>query len=171
MKYRPVVIAIAAIATAAVIIFVAWEHVGSRALVNGLQPGDPILLATGARVYAERCASCHGTQLEGQPDWQSRGADDLLPAPPHDATGHTWHHRDELLFRITKFGMAKAINLPDYKSSMPIYEGVLSDEEIVAVLSWIKSRWPTSVREKHDQLNAQTLNKPSRQIEGYPHQG
>ncbi len=155
MKPIAAIINSAAILAIAVVGFIAWKPVDSSAPMNALRPGDPTVLVAGQRIYAERCASCHGTQLEGQPDWQSRGADDLLPAPPHDATGHTWHHRDELLFRITKFGVAKAINLPDYKSSMPIYEDVLSDKEIVAVLSWIKSRWPASVRFKHDQFNAQ----------------
>lgn len=148
-------ITFAAIVIAAAVGFIALMTIGSSTPVNALRPSDPTVLAAGQKIYAKRCASCHGAQLEGQPDWQSRGADDLLPAPPHDATGHTWHHRDELLFRITKFGMAKAINMPDYKSSMPIYEGVLGDAEIVAVLSWIKSRWPPSVRAKHDQFNAQ----------------
>jgi len=105
-----------------------------------LKPDDVKLTALGEKVYQAQCASCHGAKLEGQPEWQSRGADGRLPAPPHDASGHTWHHPDETLFRITKFGVAKAANLTDYKSAMPIYDGVLSDEEIVAVLSWIKSR-------------------------------
>lgn len=155
MKPTARTVTFAAIVIATVVGFIALKTVGRNAAEHDLRPRDPTALATGQKIYAERCASCHGAQLEGQPDWQSRGGDDLLPAPPHDATGHTWHHRDELLFRITKFGMAKAINMPDYKSSMPVYEGVLSNEEIVAVLSWIKSRWPSSVRAKHDQLNAQ----------------
>jgi S-disulfanyl-L-cysteine oxidoreductase SoxD len=65
----------------------------------------------------------------------------------------TWHNPDELLFRITKFGVAKAANLKDYESAMPANEGTLGDEEIVAVLSWIKSQWPADVRSHHDELN------------------
>ena len=81
------------------------------------------------------------------------GADGLLPAPPHDASGHTWHHPDELLFRITKYGVARAAKLPNHASAMPAFEGVLSDTEIVAALSWIKSQWPPSVQSRHDALN------------------
>jgi S-disulfanyl-L-cysteine oxidoreductase SoxD len=84
-----------------------------------------------------------------------RGADGRLPAPPHDASGHTWHHPDELLFRITKFGVAKAANLKNYESAMPAYEDRLSDEEIVAVLSWIKSTWPPEIRVRVDRINAE----------------
>ena len=120
-----------------------------------LRPDDPEVVARGARIYTQHCASCHGARLEGQPDWRVRGPDGRLPAPPHDAGGHTWHHPDEMLFRITKFGVARAANLKDYASAMPAYEGVLADDEIVAVLSWIKSRWPAEIRVRHDAVNRQ----------------
>lgn len=120
-----------------------------------LRPHDTALLVQGERLYRAHCASCHGANLEGQANWRERGADGLLPAPPHDESGHTWHHPDEQLFRLTKLGIAKAADMPDYKSAMPAFGGVLSDDEIVAVLSWIKSKWPPAVRAKHDQINAQ----------------
>lgn len=127
---------------------------------HALRANDAPTLALGRRVYEARCAACHGAQLQGQPNWRERGPDGLLPAPPHDASGHTWHHGDELLFRITKFGVAKAANLKDYATAMPVFEGVLSDEEIVAVLSWIKSRWPDDVRARHDKINEQARSAP-----------
>jgi hypothetical protein len=67
-----------------------------------------------------------------------------LPAPPHDASGHTWHHSDAELFLITKKGMAALV--PDYPSSMPGFEGMLTDGEITAVLEFIKSTWPDRER-------------------------
>lgn len=118
-----------------------------------LQPDDAAVVALGKQVYGAQCASCHGARLEGQPNWQQRDAQGRMPAPPHDASGHTWHHPDELLFRITKHGVAKAANLKDYESAMPAFEKTLSDAEIVAALSWIKSQWPAEVRRKHDALN------------------
>ena len=121
--------------------------------VYRLRPEDASVIALGQRVYAAQCAACHGARLEGQPNWRERGPDGRLPAPPHDATGHTWHHPDEVLFRLTKHGVAKVANLKGYVSAMPAYEGVLSDEEIVAALSWIKAQWPASIRAKHDELN------------------
>ena len=125
----------------------------SRAPVHRLRADDATLTARGQRIYAAQCAACHGARLEGQANWREPGPDGRLPAPPHDANGHTWHHPDELLFRITKFGVAKAANLKDYASAMPAYEGTLGDEEIVAVLSWIKSLWPADIRSRHDELN------------------
>ena len=122
---------------------------------HSLRPDDPQVLRVGARIYAQQCAACHGAKGEGQPDWRDRGPDGLLPAPPHDASGHTWHHPDEQLFAITKQGLARLINQPDYRTAMPVYDGVLSDDEIVAVLSWIKAQWPLEVRQRHDEINVQ----------------
>ena len=101
-------------------------------------------LALGERVYAEQCASCHGDNLEGQPDWQTPLPSGRLPAPPHDVSGHTWHHSDEELFAITKGGMAAIV--PDHESDMPAFGETLSDAEITAVLDFIKSTWPDRER-------------------------
>ncbi len=107
-----------------------------------LRPDDGELVALGQQIYAEQCAACHGDNLEGQPNWQSRNEDGRLPAPPHDETGHTWHHADKLLFGLAKFGLKAVANLSDYKTDMPVYKEILSDDEIIAVLSFINSTWP-----------------------------
>ena len=109
-------------------------------------------VAEGAPLYAEHCAACHGANLEGEPDWQIAGPDGLLPAPPHDETGHTWHHQDELLFRITKHGSADVAG-PDYQSNMMGFGDVLSDREILSVLAFIKSTWPDRMIEHHNRVN------------------
>ena len=106
-------------------------------------------------LLTQDCGACHGPEGEGQPNWRDRGSDGLLPAPPHDPSGHTWHHPDAQLFAITKHGLAKLIDQPDYRTAMPVYDGVLSDDEIVAVLSWIKAQWPLEVQQRHDEINAQ----------------
>ena len=120
-----------------------------------LHSNDAAFVALGSRVYAKNCASCHGANLEGQPDWKRLGPDGRMPAPPHDETGHTWHHDAATLFELTKHGL-KAMLGPDstYESAMPAYDGVLTDEEILAVLSFIKSTWPADVRERHDAMEA-----------------
>ncbi len=124
-------------------------------------PDDRATVALGRELYASNCAACHGDNLEGQvADWRSPGPDGLMPGPPHDETGHTWHHPDQVLFEITKFGIVAAANLKDYKTAMPIYEGVLSDEEIIAVLSFIKSTWPEEIRAGHDEMNARYALEP-----------
>lgn len=122
---------------------------------NIFKPNDVEIVAMGTEIYAANCASCHGDNLEGQtPNWRSPSSDGKLPAPPHDQSGHTWHHTDRLLFDLTKFGIKKAAGLKNYESNMPIYGDILSDDEIIAVLSFIKSTWPREIRDRHDQMNA-----------------
>lgn len=139
---------------AAAILALAWWQFGD-AKPGRIDPDDARVVALGREVYAKHCASCHGANLEGQPDWRSRGPNGRMPAPPHDASGHTWHHPDAQLLAITRHGLARVIGQPDYRSAMPAYDGVLSDAEILAALSWIKSRWPPAVRARHDAVNAQ----------------
>lgn len=117
-----------------------------------LSPDDPAVVARGKEIYGDQCAVCHGAALEGQPDWQTRKADGRLPAPPHNEEGHTWHHADAILFALTKFGPQSAAG-PDYQSDMPAYHEILSDADILAVLSFIKSRWPEQVQRRHDAIN------------------
>jgi len=70
-----------------------------------------------------------------------------MPAPPHDASGHTWHHPDGVLFGITKYGLIPGKYAPPkYESDMPAFGGQLTDEDIWAVLAYIKSAWPESAR-------------------------
>ena len=117
-----------------------------------LRPGDKDVVARGAEVYAQQCASCHGKNLEGQPNWRSRMPTGRMPAPPHDESGHTWHHNDRLLFRLTKEGPAVVVG-NNYQSDMKGYAETLSDRDIIAVLSYIKSKWPSHVRARHDRIN------------------
>lgn len=126
---------------------------GTDGVLVQLRAEDLQIVQAGEVIYQQQCASCHGAQLEGQPDWRSRTADGLLPAPPHDASGHTWHHADDLLFEITKYGASVVIGDPDYRSVMPAYKDILSDEQIVAVLSFIKNTWPEEQRQWQDEMN------------------
>jgi mono/diheme cytochrome c family protein len=155
MKAPTVIIALSVVLAVVIATAISFDPFTNDQAEAMLRPDDPRVLAAGERIYADQCASCHGDRLQGQPDWRTRGADGLLPAPPHDAAGHTWHHPDEMLFRITKFGVASIVGDPGYKTSMPVYGGQLTDDEIIAVLSWIKAQWPAQVRQKHDQMNAQ----------------
>lgn len=111
-------------------------------------------LAQGRMLYLEHCAACHGADLAGEADWRTRKPDGLMPAPPHDASGHTWHHPDEQLFTITKLGI-EAVAPAGYKSAMIGFGDVLSDDEIWSVLDYIKSTWPERERAHQARLNSQ----------------
>lgn len=111
-------------------------------------------IVVGQNLYADNCASCHGENLEGQPNWQSPNVDGVLPAPPHDRTGHTWHHDDALLFEYTKLGGAAALEVrggTGFNSGMPAFNEALTDDEIWDVLAYIRSTW--SEREQEAQAS------------------
>lgn len=110
-------------------------------------------LAEGRQLYLENCATCHGEALQGQPDWRDPLVNGRMPAPPHDETGHTWHHSDQQLFRITRDGVAQIVG-GGYESDMPGFADVLTDDEIWAVLDYIKSTWPERERGYQAQISA-----------------
>lgn len=111
----------------------------------------PAHLADGKTLYDTYCAACHGFNLEGQADWQQPNPDGSFRAPPHDDTGHTWHHNDAYLLEATKLGGAR---LPANigVSAMPAYENVLRDEQIMAILDYIKSSWPHEILEAQQRI-------------------
>ncbi len=113
-------------------------------------------LNNGQQLYAEHCGSCHGVNLEGEPNWQTMGEDGIMPAPPHDETGHTWHHDNRLLFNYTKFGglaLFESMGITDIKSGMPGFGQVLKDDDIWDVLGYIRSSWTARVQKIQDSRN------------------
>jgi S-disulfanyl-L-cysteine oxidoreductase SoxD len=110
------------------------------------------MVKEGKTLYARNCASCHGRRLQGQLLWQVRDQFAGRRAPAHDQTGHTWQHSDEELFQMTKFGRFSTTS-PDVKSYMPAYAEALSDEQMLAVIGYIKATWPLGLRVSQALLN------------------
>ncbi len=113
---------------------------------NGTSTPDAFGIMEGEAIYKAECATCHGAQREGQPEWRTRRADGKLPAPPHDASGHTWHHPMDQLAAIVKFGMVPPHAPDGYVSDMPAFERKLSDRQILNVLAYIESTWPPEIK-------------------------
>ena len=107
----------------------------------------------GQKIYMRFCSLCHGRKLEGQPEWHKPKPDGKMPAPPHDETGHTWHHADIVLFNITKYGLVPPHAPEGYQSDMPAWGETLKDEDIWAVLAFIKSLWPKENLEFQENVN------------------
>jgi mono/diheme cytochrome c family protein len=107
-------------------------------------------LTNGQTLYSEQCASCHGASLEGKPDWRTPDENGVLPAPPHDETGHTWHHDNQLLFEYTRLGGEEALaarGVTGFASGMPGFGDALTDDDIWDILAYIRSTWPDRVQQ------------------------
>lgn len=152
----------AAIAAGVAILGANWQRLigadGAGAETLTIPTDDPELAAAGAPLYADACADCHGADLEGASTWRQPNADGTLPPPPHDETGHTWHHPDGYLFAYTKFG-GRAFMPEGRQSAMPGFADRLSDREILAILAYIKSEWPAEVREKQARITDQAVSR------------
>ena len=122
-----------------VLVFIVVLAVGRRPVSTN--PASTADLELGRQVYAQQCALCHGANLEGEENWREYNPDGTFRSPPHDDTGHTWHHGDGYLFERTKYGTAALPPESRTLSGMPAYEAILSDEEIWAVLAYIKNSW------------------------------
>ncbi len=118
-------------------------------------PPVPTLVASrvaqGEGVYNQYCAACHGPKGEGQPNWKTRNSDGSLPPPPHNSSGHTWHHADAQLTGIIANGN------PDFPGTrMPAFRQQLSEEEMLAVLEYIKTWWGPQERDFQWQVTWQS---------------
>ncbi len=147
------IIMISGLVTVVVAVGPAWWWLGS--VTTGANPRDPQQVALGRAAYAQHCASCHGRKFQGQPKWRERLANGRLPAPPHDETGHTWHHADQQLFGFTKHGLAPYVP-GGYESDMPAFANVMTDSEIWAVLAFIKHSWPAEILARQERINKQS---------------
>lgn len=146
---QPVIISVVAVGAVAVAGWAAFAQTSNAPAAGSLVRPAQVDIAAGETLYLESCAACHGANLEGQADWQSPGADGRLPAPPHDRTGHTWHHTDSVLFGYTQLGGTELLKQQgmDFDSGMPGFGDTLIDQEIWNILAYIKSTWPDRERE------------------------
>ena len=124
----------------------------SGKIVKRTDANKPELVAQGKALYETHCAACHGMNLKGEPDWERQRADGTFPAPPQDASGHTWQHSDRQLFDYITLGGAnfapRGVN-----SNMPGFETVLDNAQVWSVIAYVKSRWPPDTRQKQIQTN------------------
>lgn len=85
-------------------------------------PASPA--ADGNAVYAAKCASCHGKDGRGLPNWRAKGQPDFTSA--------AWQKSktDAQLIAATKEGKGKL---------MPAFKAKLSDAEISAVVARVRA--------------------------------
>lgn len=114
-------------------------------LASASAPSWGTLLSTalrerrGQELYNANCASCHGGPTGGR-------IDDY--PPPHNANGHTWHHPDCALVRVTRDGSS---GTPEYAppGAIPMqgFKDRLSPADIDAVIAFIKTMWTPAQRQ------------------------
>jgi mono/diheme cytochrome c family protein len=136
-----VIVAVVVAGGAAVLVL--WQPWRAPRLVA--DAGDATAVATGRAIYAARCAACHGEDLAGQAGWRAGQRAEHPPPPALDAGGFAWHNTDRGLFGIVKHGVAQR--------GMPAFADTLSDDEIWAVIAFLKSSWPLETRTLHERLN------------------
>lgn len=112
---------------------------------NNFIASNPDLYARGELVYAANCAACHGINGQGQfPDAPLEpDATGRYGAPPHNEAGHTWHHDDDLLIQIVREG---GMGSPEAFYPMPAFGQILTDDDLQAVLVYIKGFWTEEQR-------------------------
>ena len=120
---------------------------------------DAGLITRGQVLYQTHCASCHGASLEGEANWQQPNSDGSFRAPPHDATGHTWHHSDALLLETVRLG-GQRLPAELGTSAMPAFAGTLTEEEMNAILTYIKSTWPADIRAAQWEMTVRSQSDP-----------
>jgi len=90
------------------------------------------LIKHGRRIYRGNCATCHGPTGQGR------------IGPPHNHTGNTWEQADGELMSIVLEGRNRR---------MPAFQEQLTEAEIEAVLTYIKTMWDDDQREYQRGLN------------------
>ena len=112
-------------------------------------PARDTATSSGQAIFRANCAVAHGADGEGQPDWHIKKPDGVLPAPPLNGGGHTWHHGDGTLYTyVSRGGKAfESPDIPSFKSGMPAFGEVLSHDDIIAVIEYVKSLWGDKVAE------------------------
>lgn len=121
-----------------------WFSPGQSGLqnTNWIAPTEGQSRLEGKRLYETYCASCHGVDLQGQLNWRQRLPNGRLPAPPHDVSGHTWHHPDAQLVEMIRYGFVGGVNAPvGYQSDMPAFQTLLNESQILLILGFIKTHW------------------------------
>ena len=121
-------------------------HVGIADAANEPPQLDPDHVKSGRAVYEQYCASCHGANAQGAPNWKERDEHGELPAPPHDAEGHTWRHSDTELDEMVSKGWRDPFNKTK-RLTMPAFGDVLSPQQIRAVITYLKTLWTLEQRD------------------------
>lgn len=135
----------------------AASHVAIARAADDAASLDPNSVKSGRAIYMQHCASCHGANAQGAHDWQERDAHGELPAPPHNAEGHTWRHSDAMLYEMVTKGWRDPFNKTK-RLTMPAFAAALSPEQVRAVIAYLKTLWtPEQLRFQSEETGNQPV--------------
>ena len=100
------------------------------------------LVATGSQLFQQHCAECHGANAEGTREWKKTDASGHYPPPPLDGSAHAWHHSIPQLARSIKQGGQQLGGV------MPGFDDKLDDQQILALIAFFQSKWPTEIYDR-----------------------
>lgn len=123
----------------------AVSYFGSANAADELPRLESAEVRSGLTIYERYCASCHGANAQGAPNWQQRDQQGELPSPPHDSEGHTWRHSDAELYKMVSEGWRDPFNRTE-RLTMPAFHDVLSPRQIRAVIIYLKTLWTPEQR-------------------------
>ncbi|MBI4328627.1 MAG: c-type cytochrome [Chloroflexi bacterium] len=117
------------------------------------EDATPEMLSRGESLYQANCQSCHGG---------ATGGTMMTIPPPHNANGHTWHHPDCQLTDVVLNGsgemgemMRRMMPAPEGTPRMPVFKGTLTEEDIRAILGYIKTWWTEAQRQSQARATEQ----------------
>jgi nitrite reductase (NO-forming) len=114
--------------------FAAFIVLGTLALVLFAPPSSPAVAAgaAGAAVFASNCSSCHGADGQGVPN----------AFPPLAKNGYVTGDPKKVIHTVVN-GLSGAItvNGKTYSGGMPPFKGTLTNTQIAAVITYIRSSW------------------------------
>jgi thiol:disulfide interchange protein DsbC len=97
-------------------------------------------ISNGETIFQQNCASCHGANANGSPDWpQARGE---KAAPPLNGSANSRNKSIEQLMQVIRQGSIQI------GGSMPAFKNALSEPEIIQVIAYFQSKWPDEVYQK-----------------------
>lgn len=102
----------------------------------------------GRRLYDRLCASCHGTDGVGDPNWRQRDHEGMFPPPPLNGTAHAWHHSLPQLRQTILQGSPAGLG------RMPPWKDQIDDGQATAIIAFFSSLWPERVYQAWAQMSA-----------------
>lgn len=100
---------------------------------------DSAQIQRGYALFSQNCASCHGVNGQGAPNWSRPGVQGKDAAPPLNGTGHAWHHPMKALMTTIMYGTVRL------GGAMPAWKDQLSEQDISDIVAWFQSQWPDEI--------------------------